>query len=293
MTAEQKKLVEDNHWLIYAACKRYNIPVSDWYDVFALKLCEVASRYKKDTRDFAKYVTGAFRYAYYDELEKRAKHNHVVSLDESVVDSHEDNIENKILVKTLLENAWGYLTKREQIAIHRFINGLTQLNNSAFHMACEKIRKISDGMYVKKQRDYDKIKAQTIAMYRKGYPNKVISSTLNISQSYVSKACKGEKRETTATALSRLYGVDRSTVVKNIRSGTKTNGVWDITDCKIKRKPYPKYSKKWSEEEIGWLESGLSVKEIALRVGRTENSVRIKMHRTRKTNNRLNDISKI
>ena len=29
MTPEQRKLVEDNHWLIYAACKRYNVPVSD------------------------------------------------------------------------------------------------------------------------------------------------------------------------------------------------------------------------------------------------------------------------
>lgn len=45
LTDAQRKLVEDNHNLIYAFIRKKGLRDEDWYDVFALVLCRVAQIY--------------------------------------------------------------------------------------------------------------------------------------------------------------------------------------------------------------------------------------------------------
>lgn len=42
---KQRKLVEDNHKLIYFYCKKYNVSVEDYYDSLAMALCYAAYNY--------------------------------------------------------------------------------------------------------------------------------------------------------------------------------------------------------------------------------------------------------
>ena len=42
MNDEQRKLVEDNHNLIYAILHKYNLPIDEFYDVAAIGLCKAA-----------------------------------------------------------------------------------------------------------------------------------------------------------------------------------------------------------------------------------------------------------
>ena len=48
LTEEQKKLVEDNHNLIYGYCHRYNLNVEEYYGDLAVTLCEAAQTYKEE-----------------------------------------------------------------------------------------------------------------------------------------------------------------------------------------------------------------------------------------------------
>lgn len=48
MTAEQQKLVENNHNLIYAFLKQEHLPAEDFYDVLAIGLCKAAIGYKSN-----------------------------------------------------------------------------------------------------------------------------------------------------------------------------------------------------------------------------------------------------
>ena len=45
MTDEQRKLVEENHNLIYAFLKRYNLSIEEWYGSAAIGLCKAAINY--------------------------------------------------------------------------------------------------------------------------------------------------------------------------------------------------------------------------------------------------------
>lgn len=42
MNDEQRKLVENNHNLIYAILHKYNLPIDEYYDVAAIGLCKAA-----------------------------------------------------------------------------------------------------------------------------------------------------------------------------------------------------------------------------------------------------------
>lgn len=62
LTAEQKKLVEDNQKLIFFALKRFHYPVDDFYDLAAIGLCKAAAKYDPEKgATFASYAIQAIR----------------------------------------------------------------------------------------------------------------------------------------------------------------------------------------------------------------------------------------
>ena len=60
MTIEQKKLVEDNHNLIFSFIYKENLPKDEYYDLCAIALCEAASKYN-GTTNFASFVWRCMR----------------------------------------------------------------------------------------------------------------------------------------------------------------------------------------------------------------------------------------
>lgn len=62
LTAEQKKLVEDNQALIFFALKKFHYPADDFYDLAAIGLCKAAARYDPEKgATFASYAVQSIR----------------------------------------------------------------------------------------------------------------------------------------------------------------------------------------------------------------------------------------
>lgn len=55
MTDKQKKLVEDNHNLIYSFCKIHNLSVKEYYDIIAIGLCKAAMSFDSTISKFSTY----------------------------------------------------------------------------------------------------------------------------------------------------------------------------------------------------------------------------------------------
>ena len=56
LTEEQKKMVKDNHNLIYYYCRKNDISIDTYYDVCAIGLCKAAATYDKEQSTFANYA---------------------------------------------------------------------------------------------------------------------------------------------------------------------------------------------------------------------------------------------
>lgn len=56
ITDEQKKLVEDNHNLIYSFLSKHNLSVDDYYDLAAIGLCTAAITYNSKKSNFSTYA---------------------------------------------------------------------------------------------------------------------------------------------------------------------------------------------------------------------------------------------
>lgn len=50
---KQRKLVEDNHSLIYFYAKKYKVPIEEYYDVLAMALCYAAYNYDESKGAFS------------------------------------------------------------------------------------------------------------------------------------------------------------------------------------------------------------------------------------------------
>lgn len=74
LTVEEKKMVEDNHNLIYWFCKKNKLNEDDWYDIMAIALIKAAKSYKTNKTKFSTYATTIMHNEMVRELEYRERH---------------------------------------------------------------------------------------------------------------------------------------------------------------------------------------------------------------------------
>lgn len=55
ITDEARKLVEENHNLVYSFLYKYHLDVEEWYDLAAIGLCKAANTYNNDKSGFSTY----------------------------------------------------------------------------------------------------------------------------------------------------------------------------------------------------------------------------------------------
>lgn len=60
LTEEQKKIVEENHNLIYWYCHKYNLDIEEYYGLFAIELCKAVQSYDPAKSKITTYVIKAF-----------------------------------------------------------------------------------------------------------------------------------------------------------------------------------------------------------------------------------------
>lgn len=96
LTEDQKKIVEDNHNLIYHFCHKHNLSIDTYYGVFAISLCKAAMHY--DATRGTKFSTLAIPIMYndlkgtYRENTKKGRDGvKLTSLDALVMNCHNED----------------------------------------------------------------------------------------------------------------------------------------------------------------------------------------------------------
>lgn len=106
MTEEQKKLVEDNHNLIYFMIHKYNLDIEEYYDIFALSLCKAAINYDiSKGYTFSTYALSAMKGDYCHNIRKSKAQRRTgtcVSINEVVYDNNGDG--SSITLEDMLSN---------------------------------------------------------------------------------------------------------------------------------------------------------------------------------------------
>lgn len=105
MTEEQKKLVEDNHKLIYFMLHKYNLDIEEYYDIFALALCNAAINYDTNRGTaFSTYAASAMKGAFLHNIRKskaQCRSGNCISIDEVI---YNDGTKDLITLEDMLSN---------------------------------------------------------------------------------------------------------------------------------------------------------------------------------------------
>jgi RNA polymerase sigma factor (sigma-70 family) len=91
LTAEQKKLVEDNERFIYYALRRLRYPIEDYYGVAAVGMCKAAETWDSSKETFATYAWNCIKNECWMEGRKEKKRiQPTIRLDQPIYDGTED-----------------------------------------------------------------------------------------------------------------------------------------------------------------------------------------------------------
>lgn len=145
MTDEQKKLVEDNHSMIYLVIRDMGLPIEDNYDVAAIGLCKAAMNYNPEKYAFSTFayrcVKNEIMHDYKARnMKKRALNENLISYDApalseddgekiSLLDQIKSNVsvENEALSIIMYEELVEQLGNTDSKVLSYFRIGLTQM----------------------------------------------------------------------------------------------------------------------------------------------------------------------
>lgn len=144
MNDEQRKLVEDNHNLIYAFLHKYNLSIDEYYDVAAIGLCKAAIMFdKKKECTFSTYaylvmlteLKLVFRYntsrkaipldklTYYQSIISNGDGKEIERL--SLIPDNVD-VESEVMTNETFKQVYSILSEQDRRIIHMFKLGYKQ-----------------------------------------------------------------------------------------------------------------------------------------------------------------------
>ena len=161
LTEEQKKLVEENHNLIYWFAKKYHVPIEEYYDVLAQGLCMAAYHYDPSKCSFSTYAYLCMNTEMHVEYRKTLRKSEIPQGNifhyenawqlSDLIPTNEKT-ENKVIDKISYENLISLLNdilndKDKEVLTH-IVNGLTMreiakiegTSHQAIHNRIKKIR---------------------------------------------------------------------------------------------------------------------------------------------------------
>ena len=161
LTEEQKKLVEENHSLIYWFAKKYHVPIEEYYDVLAQGLCMAAYHYDPSKCSFSTYAYLCMNTEMHVEYRKTLRKSEIPQGNifhyenawqlSDLIPTNEKT-ENKVIDKISYENLISLLNdilndKDKEVLTH-ILNGLTMreiakiegTSHQAIHNRMKKIR---------------------------------------------------------------------------------------------------------------------------------------------------------
>lgn len=156
LTEEQRKIVEDNHNLIYKYCNRNNLDIDEWYGDLAIVLCEAVKLYDKNKGCLSTYVYNAFKNRviniYRDNTRKLKgykllSYNNIIRNEDNInnielenkISKTENDIDSFILKNVVRENKIGMLVVYGYK--HREISKILNLSNSQLIRKIKKFKR--------------------------------------------------------------------------------------------------------------------------------------------------------
>ena len=161
LTEEQKKLVEENHNLIYWFAKKYHVPIEEYYDVLAQGLCMAAYHYDPSKCSFSTYAYLCMNTEMHVEYRKTLRKSEIPQGNifhyenawqlSDLIPTNEKT-ENKVIDKINYENLTSLLNDilndKDKEVLSYILNGLTMreiakiegTSHQAIHNRMKKIR---------------------------------------------------------------------------------------------------------------------------------------------------------
>lgn len=161
LTEEQKKLVEENHNLIYWFAKKYHVPIEEYYDVLAQGLCMAAYHYDPSKCSFSTYAYLCMNTEMHVEYRKTLRKSEIPQGNifhyenawqlSDLIPTNEKT-ENKVIDKISYENLTSLLNDilndKDKEVLSYILNGLTMreiakiegTSHQAIHNRMKKIR---------------------------------------------------------------------------------------------------------------------------------------------------------
>ena len=288
LSSMQQKLIEDNHHVIYAVLKKYSLSASEYYDVCAERLCLAARSFQGEPEHFFSYAYKSICHAAMAAVHH--KHPHPADIDEIPIAGPDSfaEAEDKQYQADILHLCAPFMTPGELKAIRCVMAGEqshTPTESSARDRALKKCRAYLRGEEINVLPNRSLTPEQRTARDKRivnlrahGYSYSAVADMCNVSGRTVRQvyAAAGYPQYRTSADFARQYGVDRVTIVRHSQ-GHKVGCVWQIDSVNY-HKPYKKFSKMYSADEINFIRNHpfWTAQEIADKIGRTANSVRIK-----------------
>ncbi len=191
----QRALVEQYHRVIYVLLSRYGLPVDEYYDIAAERLCQAALSYTGDGSGFFSYAYKAVSHAL-SVADKRDRKYRELTVPYSDFVYCRYNPFSYVLDKTYVENVIGicvsFMTQREIAAMKRVLKGVQSRNQSEFSARDRALKKyrlyLSGHAFGKKNPNLDsreperKVRNQKIIELRnKGVGYTEVAAKFNIS----------------------------------------------------------------------------------------------------------------
>ena len=139
LNEEEKKLVEDNHNLIWYYVRRYGISYDEYYDVLAIELCKAAKHYDESKGTFStialKFMNNKMHKLHEESTLQRKipkdkinNYNSVLDIEYKVGSNYdmEKNIVNKMNLENELHKAFEVITnERDRKIMYYRLKNLT------------------------------------------------------------------------------------------------------------------------------------------------------------------------
>ncbi|NSK77511.1 sigma-70 family RNA polymerase sigma factor [Blautia massiliensis (ex Durand et al. 2017)] len=161
MTDEARKLVEENHNLIYSFLYKYHLDVEEWYDLAAIGLCKAANTYNNNKSGFSTY---AYKCMYTTIIMEKRKENAMRIIPQNQIVYYENQV-NESSKENDTSTFLNYIPSKQNIE-----------NETISTLSLENIENELAGN-----------KRKVFLLLREGYAQCEISEIIGISKQRVSK----------------------------------------------------------------------------------------------------------
>lgn len=162
MTDEQRKLIEDNHNLIYSFLYKYHLEVNEYYDLAAIGLCKATITFDSEKASFYTYACKCMFSSVFSEIRRKYSSNRIPE-------------EQILYYQKEMENDDG-----DSLSFIDYISSKENIEEDV-------LSDIMINEYLSSLKDRDK---QIFILFTQGHNQKEIGKILGIDQSFVSRRKK-------------------------------------------------------------------------------------------------------